>query len=184
MKICNKCGESDFFPRGGCRPCKKRTTLERAQRPCNVCGETDYMPSGQCRPCQKRTMLARTKQPCNVCGETDYTPSGACKTCFNARSAFRRARKRQATPPWLTPEHKKKIESHYVRARRKTAETGILYHVDHIVPLISEHVCGLHVPWNLRAIPASINLSKKNRHDEDFVNQLPVRNTQLISDNS
>jgi len=84
-----------------------------------------------------------------------------------ARNANRRANKLNATPKWLTETHLSEIKNFYWLAKDLTAVSGETYHVDHIVPLKGENVCGLHVPWNLQVLPADINLSKGNRYAND-----------------
>jgi hypothetical protein len=83
-----------------------------------------------------------------------------------AYKASRRARKKQAQPPWLTVEHFNQIKAKYKNSKRMKKLTGIEHHVDHIVPLKGKNVCGLHVPWNLQVIPAKHNLEKKNHFDD------------------
>lgn len=75
-------------------------------------------------------------------------------TSYKARY---RAARRQATPPWLTDTQIAQIEAVYEEARRLSQETGVPHEVDHIVPLAGKVVSGLHVPWNLRAIPKVAN---------------------------
>lgn len=54
------------------------------------------------------------------------------------------------------------VSEMYDLARRRTMATGIEWHVDHIVPLQSERVCGLHAHTNLRVIPGLENKVKGN----------------------
>ena len=76
---------------------------------------------------------------------------------IQARGALRRAQKLNAIPIWLTKEQKKDMVETY-----KLAIANHL-HVDHIIPLVSDLVCGLHVPWNLQLLSPRENLVKGNR---------------------
>ncbi|NBT30478.1 MAG: hypothetical protein EBT13_00845 [Rhodobacteraceae bacterium] len=71
-------------------------------------------------------------------------------------------RKREATPNWLSKEQIDHMREIYWHARDCELVTGEKYHVDHIVPIINDDICGLHVPWNLQILPADINIRKGN----------------------
>lgn len=78
----------------------------------------------------------------------------------------RDAMKLRATPIW---SDKSLIVGIYAEAARRTAETGVDHQVDHIVPLKSKIVCGLHVPWNLQLLTKSENSRKNNKLLENVV---------------
>lgn len=80
----------------------------------------------------------------------------------NARTAEYRAKKSQAMPAWLTDDQINEIKQIYKNRPNN-------YHVDHIVPVNGEDVCGLHVPWNLQYLPEYQNESKGNK----FFNETP-----------
>jgi len=84
---------------------------------------------------------------------------------YKALTSLRRRRFRDATPPWLNSEQKKAIRALYLHAQSMTEATGERYVVDHIIPLQSDIVCGLHVPWNLRVMTQEENLKKSNKLD-------------------
>jgi 5-methylcytosine-specific restriction endonuclease McrA len=66
----------------------------------------------------------------------------------------------RAWPDWAVyPDELRAIyrECHRLRAQGKP------YTVDHIVPLRSPLVCGLHVPWNLQVITEAENTAKSNK---------------------
>jgi hypothetical protein len=60
------------------------------------------------------------------------------------------------------------IKHIYSFAQWVSKKTGTLHHVDHIVPLKGASISGLHVPWNLRVIPASQNVRKSNKVLEEL----------------
>lgn len=55
------------------------------------------------------------------------------------------------------------FRSYGKQAKEITARTGEKHVVDHIYPLISDRVCGLNVPANLRIVPEPVNQSKANK---------------------
>jgi 5-methylcytosine-specific restriction endonuclease McrA len=76
---------------------------------------------------------------------------------YNARNAKRRSDKLLATPSWANLDLIKEI---YANAE------GM--HVDHIIPLISDYVCGLHVENNLQYLTPEENSKKSNKLLEEF----------------
>lgn len=84
---------------------------------------------------------------------------------YAAANAKRDADRKQATPEWANFEI---IKDYYVRAAAWSKLSNEPHHVDHIVPIRSDLVCGLHCQANLRIIPAYENISKGNRHWPDM----------------
>lgn len=88
-------------------------------------------------------------------------------------NARRHARKKMAYSPF-DKELFQLVESEvYELAVIRTSMTGILHEVDHIVPLTSAVVCGLHNEHNLRVLSASMNRSKGNRYWPDMPGSAP-----------
>lgn len=75
-------------------------------------------------------------------------------------ASLRRKSVKMATPPWAEFD---KIRELYKLAADMTRNSGIIYHVDHIIPLKNELVCGLHCIDNLQIITQYENLSKHNK---------------------
>ena len=82
---------------------------------------------------------------------------------YKALTSVRKRRHRSATPIWVGAEEKKAIRQMYLEAQQLTKLTGERYVVDHIYPLLSDQVCGLHTLKNLRVMTQEENLRKSNK---------------------
>lgn len=78
----------------------------------------------------------------------------------NAYSVLREFQKVQAAPLWADKDH---IQAFYDVAAAYRA-MGVECEVDHIVPLRSPRVCGLHVGDNLQLLAPGSNKAKGNRY--------------------
>lgn len=108
--------------------------------------------------CKARAAAHKAKDPEKVKASKDeYRASNP--GLWAAYCGKRRAVKKQATPRWADHE---KIARLYELAAVLNAD-GCAFEVDHIVPLNSPLVCGLHVENNLQLLPKVGNRSKGNR---------------------
>jgi hypothetical protein len=80
-----------------------------------------------------------------------------------ARNASRNARRERERHASLGGVFQKEIYEIYKTCQALNASSSIKYEVDHIVPIMHDNVCGLHVPWNLSIIPAKDNRKKTNK---------------------
>ena len=76
----------------------------------------------------------------------------------------------QATPSWYDESHHKAILSIY-KERDRQRKFGKNVVVDHVIPICSDVVCGLNVPWNYQIITERENSQKSNKYWPDMPNE-------------
>ncbi len=168
-KWCNDCKSSlslDLFykdkgsPDGKdyyCKDCRKKRKLSRSGQ------EKDYRRAYHEENRQKRLEYSVKFNRENKHYFSQWRDLNRDKT--RAYSQKYRSQKLKATPPWLTSKHLEEIKSFHLHARDCELVSGEKYHVDHIIPLQGETICGLHVPWNLQVLPYDLNISKSNKFE-------------------
>lgn len=106
----------------------------------------------------------RKKNPINVArASLKYRKKNAAYYAF--KLATRRAAQKNAIPKWANMFF---ISEIYDLSKKRTDATGLKWNVDHIVPIQSKLVCGLHVENNLQVITERDNFEKKNHYWPDM----------------
>lgn len=77
----------------------------------------------------------------------------------------RRLYLKSRTPKWYEEDLIKQL---YLKRDQLNNTWGTNLEVDHIIPIISKTVCGLHCWANLQLLDASLNSSKNNSHEQDW----------------
>lgn len=168
---CKTCGSTfDVVPSNQTPYCSSKCGYGRhnTNKACEVCGSTFRAPPSRShvRTCSKECGLKIRKSP-HAVGATYQAVSAKGNVYtkltparLNAKYAKRRFLTTKAVPKWADTVL---ILATYEESQRLTRETGIVHHVDHIVPLTSKYVCGLHCEFNLQVLPGIENLRKHNR---------------------
>lgn len=128
---------------------------------CSECNKEDQRKAYNTQAYKEKVAIRRS-----VINETSKKYRTNNKGKINALTAMRYAAKKQRTPKWLSEEDKLRIRCFYQLAAMRNRCDDKKWDVDHIVPLLGDVVCGLHVPWNLRVIPKIDNIKKGNRFHE------------------
>lgn len=166
---CRNCGNTKRYKSSNnCIDCAKKRATRRYER--RIGGIPQRRVSRNARVAAKNQGKDRyiSATPCpHGHGFERFVSTGNCPPCSSLQERRRRANTRvpQAAPSWGNPAAILKL---FRWADELSKATGIDHHVDHVVPLLSPLVCGLHWEGNLQVLPAIDNKSKGNRRWPDM----------------
>lgn len=153
-----------------CQVCSTHKTVESFAEYCKICTSCKENPPliRDCSECKETKPLIKFSKSSNGRFRTD------CKTCQSAKNKILRIGKSRAEESSnrrkavkvqsLKNKHKKELTNMYEVAKLKKLQ------IDHIIPLNSSIVCGLHVPWNLQMLSKYENMMKNNKFDGTYEN--------------
>lgn len=152
-------GEEVLVLRGSCKQCSTSRTIIRRREYEKEELEKDAV--GFKRKVSSKRRQYMSKPECKArkrLHDKEYHKKNPHKSLESG--ARRRAKQRKACPSWADT---KKIDLIYEKRASLQNKEGKDYHVDHMVPIKSDKVCGLHCEHNLQILSKTENLSKGNR---------------------
>lgn len=171
MKTCTKCGVEKPLSEFG----------KRSNRPCGIVGfckacaakrAREWQASNKERDAQRKKVWRESNSELIYLLRKQWFDDNPEKRKLMAKSyrarhpakcsalhAEKRARKLRAEPVWAD---RAKMQEIYAACAFLTKETSIQHHVDHVIPLRSKVVCGLHNEFNLQILTAEDNQKKYN----------------------
>lgn len=159
MRKCSKClaekPVTEFYPK---RRKHARDGFSNICKPCSKAGALEWAAKNKERHNASTKKWVFLNKDSHAASVSKWAKANTHKR--NHRYAMRRASKKNATPGWANHIA---IGEYYAFAAIKSKLTAESWHVDHIVPLQSPVVCGLHTDYNLQVIRGSENISKHNR---------------------
>lgn len=171
LKPCRICGGLErYIKRNRCVACDRRraqkTYSKHSQNICLVMRQR-RLANVEYYRAMDRKRHARDREKRNI-KQREYTAKNIEANRKRARDYYRAypdkyksaaksriGNLRRATPKWAD---KKAVQQFY-----ENRPNG--FHVDHVVPLNGDNVCGLHVIENLQYLSATDNVRKSNKFD-------------------
>lgn len=161
--LCPRCNEdkliSDFYS----APLRKTGFSYYCKKCQSIQSKQNYFNKLDTKQAQMREYHSKNKKELNekskIRGKA-WREANKEKNC--AKAARYRAKKIQAIPLWADAEE---IQMYYGVAKYLDWISGgfVKHHVDHIIPLQGNNVCGLHVQTNLQVLVDIHNLQKSNK---------------------
>ncbi len=188
MKVCTKCGMTKTLEEYH-KHMASRDGRKSWCKPCNIKAAADYVVANPDKVAATKSAYGKAhREQCNqrvkewVARNPEKARVKACERSakFRTTPAYsefliknrpairlskskhkvkRRVAEQAATPAWADPDQ---MKLYFIYA------DALEMHVDHIVPIVSEVVCGLHWEGNFQLLTPVENITKGNRHWPDM----------------